>query len=452
MGLQTGVPDSGNSEADSSQYQATEATEAPEYTRYDREYYLRYQGEHWDRCHNCKLVFNTFEEAVAHFEERCPFLWCKRCEVTFKTPEDREDHFIHGSAHWRCGVCKYDAPAVDVQERHWRQTNHKLECRGCNYWYAESYWNKHLRTSHACSKCHKHNGNEEQRMQHEAEHAKESDTFRCIGRCGKEFPTVGGMYSHLESGLCESAIDYYDVLRCFALHQGAEYLLVKDRKGILKRIFEGKEVHASPFTCPGKECTDETFKYFSAFLQHTQGTKCTFAFNKSGPESMLVHMENNLFLDTAIAKIKSMADNTRSGIQVLSLVPENPRDRAHATIPSAEFFRPFFTNITRYVQVCMKELTIRPSNDIKRPGVLKIRILKSFNRELEYLEKIYYKGHRMYTEGVTNAQPPHGDILIYFQSNRSAQPAWKYLSEVKKLIRLFRLMVDFDSPHYYQHY
>ncbi|KAK6363163.1 hypothetical protein TWF730_000608 [Orbilia blumenaviensis] len=429
-----------------------ETKDFSEYSRTQREYYLKYQGERWDRCHRCNLVFSTVEEAAAHFEETCPCLWCKRCEVTFKTPEEREEHFIHGSAHWRCGVCKYDAPAVDVQEYHWRKTNHKFECRGCNFWYEKKYWDKHLTTSHACTRCHKHHGDEGKRKQHEAEHAKEAGTFLCVGRCGREFPTIGGMYGHIETGHCDSSIDSSDVLRCFAIHPGAEYLLVKDRKAILQRIFEGKHVYVNPFKCPGEGCEEGSFKTFSAFLQHATSKRCPFEF-KSGPESMLVHMGKHLFVDSAIARIQAMNDNTRSGLQIHPLIPEHPRDRTpHTIIPNPDILRPFFTNIARCFQVCMKELILRPSRDIKKQGTIRIRIMKSFNREVGHLEKIFYKGNQMYADHVTNARNPHGDLLIYFQAMRMGVPAWRFLRDMHKVIRLFRVMLDFEAPHQYRHH
>ncbi|KAK6509393.1 hypothetical protein TWF481_004141 [Arthrobotrys musiformis] len=443
---------SNDSDKGDRRYLAIEATDTIEYSKTQKEYYYKYQGERPDRCYNCKLAFTSTAEAVKHFEKKCYFLWCKRCETTFKTKEEREEHFVHGSAHWKCGVCKFDAPTFKLQEGHWKETGHRYECRGCNCWYEKRYWDKHLAVSFACCRCHKHHGSEEEQKKHEADHLKEAGVFECIGRCGKELPSLGAMYVHLESGTCESSIDAADVLRCFALHQGAEYLLIKDRKGILKLILDGKEPRTNCLRCPGQGCGNETFKVFSSFLLHTMGKRCKFEF-KSGPESMLVHLENNLFLDVAIGRIKALVEATNSGIQVLSLLPEYSKDRTPYThMPDIDTLRPFFAGVCRAYQTCVKELIFKQSYHVKTQGTLKIRILKSFVREITHFEKMYGRAYQAYTDNVSHAPRPRGDILIYFQATKASQPAWKFLKDVHTVSKIFKLMAEFESPKYIKYY
>ncbi|KAK6357159.1 hypothetical protein TWF718_001484 [Orbilia javanica] len=433
------------------QYPMTEATDYSGYSKDQPEYYQQFNGENWDHCYNCRLVFSSFNEANNHFSNVCPGLWCERCQVTFKTPQAREDHFTQGCAHWLCGVCDFDGVTVDAQESHWKETKHRYECRGCTCWYERRYWDKHLRTYHACRRCHKHHDSAEQRRNHELEHTKEAGLLQCIGRCSREFATFGEMYVHLESGLCESSIENSDVLRCFAIHQGAEYLLVRDRKAILKKIFEGGELGINLFKCPGNGC-EENFRYFSSFLKHGAGKKCAFAFKESGPDSMLVHMENNLFLDVVIPKIKKMAEDTNFGIQVLPLTPEHPRNRLGAIIPDTDALRPYFHTVVRCFHVCLKEIVLRPSNTVKKPGTLRVRIPKSFKRLLGALERNFHRATQAYMNGVTTAPHPHGDILIYYQATKKGEPAWKFLGDMHKVVQVLRVIYDFESPRYEKYY
>ncbi|KAF3279770.1 hypothetical protein TWF970_003802 [Orbilia oligospora] len=446
------VTASGSSKDGSNILEVTEGNENVQNYANLYEYYCQFNGEHWDRCYNCKLHFSSVEEASAHFKKTCPHLWCTRCQVTFKTSEDREAHLQHGFAHWPCGVCSFNGPKVDAQEEHWAQTNHRYKCRGCNCWYEKRYWDEHLRTIHACSRCHEHQENEEERKKHEKEHIKAAGLFQCIGRCCREFKNVGDMFSHLESGVCESSINNSDVLQCFAVHQAAEYLLFKDRKGILKRIFEGKEVGSNPFNCPGKGCK-ENFGYFSSFLRHTAGKKCKFHFNESGPESMLTHMEKNLFVDVAISKVQTMAENTTSGIQVHAFFPENLTDRPrYPIVPDIENLRLNFTGMARSYHAVLKEMIIQESDDIKEPGVLKFRIPKSFNRQLGFFEKSFNKASEAYTKQVSSKPNPRGDIFVYFQSTKMGHPGWKFLGDADELLKLLRVMFKYEMPSYEQYY
>ncbi|KAK6516671.1 hypothetical protein TWF506_006566 [Arthrobotrys conoides] len=445
----------GGSEDGSNLHSGAEANENLENYADLYEYYSQFDGEHWDRCYKCKLHFSSVEEASAHFKAVCPDLWCSRCEATFKTPEDRQIHLQQGLSHWPCGTgaCLFNAPQAKLQEAHWKQTKHRYECRGCNCWYEKRYWDKHLVTYHACSRCHQHQKSEEERKKHESDHIKTAGVIQCIGRCHLEFHNVGDMYSHLESGVCGSSIDQSDVIRCFAVHQGAEYLLFKDRKGILKRIFEGKNIETNPFKCPGDGC-QENFGYFSSFLKHTTGKKCKFEFKESGSESsMLTHMEKNLFVDVAISRIKTMAENTNSGIQVHALYPDVPKERSqHLFIPDAEALRPLFVGIVRSYHLLLKEMIFQESDNIKKPGFLKIRIPKSFNRQLGFLEKSFNKANQAYVKQVSSKRKPHGDIFVYFQSAKMGQPGWKFLQDVDKVRKLLRVMIEHEMPRYEQHY
>ncbi|KAF3906540.1 hypothetical protein ABW20_dc0107594 [Dactylellina cionopaga] len=251
------------------------------------------------------------------------------------------------------------------------------------------------------------------------------------------------MFIHLESGACDSTISYRDIFRTFAIHTAADLLLVTDRKGVLKRMFEGEDPECSPFQCPGRgtEC-GETFKFFSGFLQHTETGKCGFTFKKSGDSSMLVHMEKHLFIDVAISRISKMEMTIRSGMQVLVICPEHPKERKNAYLPDADELRGYFTNISRNIQICLKEVSYNTSVSAATPGYLKVRIPRAFARDMEQLERVYYKALNKYNEDVTDAPRPHGDILIYFQATKTSFVAWKFLKEVQKLVRVFRVLSD----------
>ncbi|KAF3911697.1 hypothetical protein AA313_de0203956 [Arthrobotrys entomopaga] len=253
------------------------------------------------------------------------------------------------------------------------------------------------------------------------------------------------MYVHLESGACDSTIGFRDVFRAFAAHHAAELLLVDNRKGVLQCMFDGTDPDAYPFKCPGKEC-GELFKFFSGFLQHTEAGNCSFKFNKSGDGSMLTHMEKHLFLDVATARISKMAGMTKAGIQIVALVPEHPKERAGAAVPDVVGLRPYFTSISRCIQNCLKELQYRVSTTVEKPGMLRVRIPKAFARDLEALERTYFKALNKYSEEVTEAPRPHGDVLIYFQATKCSLLAWKFLNQVYKLIRVFRVALDCDVP------
>ncbi|KAF3942034.1 hypothetical protein ABW19_dt0201096 [Dactylella cylindrospora] len=400
----------------------------------------------WQCCHNCNENFENLEEALQHFVESCPELWCKRCRRAFKSEDAKDQHFIHNYAHWQCGVCEFDGLSVDAQERHWRKTGHKHECMGCRSFFEQPYYEKHMKSAHACTKCHKHLGDEIQRRKHELEHASDG-THKCIGRCGRDYPTLGGMYIHLESGSCESSINFRDVFKTFANHPKAEYLLTPDRKGVLQPIFQGEDPESCPFVCPGKgeKGCGEYFKFFSGFLQHAESGRCGWSFNKTGDKSMLKHMESHLFLDTAIGRIAKMEESTRAGIQVLAIQPENPAERAGAYLPDAAYLRVFFTDICKHIRTCLKEVSYTASTSSETPGTLKVRIPRAFFRDLGALERSYEIAMQGYGERVLRQLNPHGDIIIYFQTTKTSQTGLRFLKDIYKLINIFKLVCEHQA-------
>ncbi|KAF3907172.1 hypothetical protein ABW21_db0207723 [Orbilia brochopaga] len=412
-----------------------------------------YKGEPWNRCYNCNFYFTTLLAAREHFTaptSRCIDLWCRRCERVFKTTQAREEHYIHNWVHWRCGVegCHYDGWTVGAQERHWRKTGHKVECLGCQSWFEEEWWAEHVAVVSACSVCGVHCDEESARIAHEREHALElgpATIHTCIGHCGRDFPTIGGMFIHLESGACDSTISMQDVSRTFALHPAAEMLLVPDRKAVLQQLLNGEEPLIAPFKCPGSKC-GEIFKFFSGFLQHTETARCGFHFSHSGDKnSMLTHMSTNLFLDTAISRISRIETAIRSGIQVLAIPPEHPRERKGAAMPNADRMRGFFTLVTKNIQLCLREIVYTPSKTDEATGMLKIKIPRAFARELMEMERAYERAMKGYAEAVVELRQPHGDLIVYFQATKASVPAWEFLRDVGQLVRLFRVTVEWQQ-------
>ncbi|KAK6349964.1 hypothetical protein TWF696_006219 [Orbilia brochopaga] len=410
-----------------------------------------YKGEPWNRCYNCNLYFTTLPAARAHFTapaSHCTDFWCRRCERVFKSARAREEHYTHNWVHWRCGVdgCTYDGWTVGAQERHWRKSGHKVECMGCQSWFEEEWWAEHVAAVSACKVCGVHCDDDDARIEHEREHETEpAAVHTCIGHCGREFPTIGGMYIHLESGACDSTITSQDVTRTFALHPHAEMLLVADRKAVLQLILTGEEPLIAPFKCPGEQC-GEVFERFSGFLQHAETARCGFSFSRSGDNnSMLTHMDTHLFLDTAIARISRMEGAIRSGIQVLAIPPEHPRERKGATMPNADRMRGFFALVTKSIQTCMREVIFTPSTTDEARGVLKIRIPRAFARELGELERAYERAMKAYAEAVLEVRQPHGDLIVYFQATKASLPAWEFLRDVGQLVRVMRVTVEWQQ-------
>ncbi|KAJ6261805.1 hypothetical protein Dda_2604 [Drechslerella dactyloides] len=410
-----------------------------------------YKGEHWNRCYNCNVYFTTLLAAREHFTApttRCSEHWCRRCERVFKTPRAREEHFTHNWVHWRCGVgdCGYDGWTVGAQERHWRKSGHKIECLGCQSWFEESWFAEHSAAVAACLVCGVHCDTDDAKVEHEKEHEINPPTVHtCIGHCGREFPTLGGMYVHLESGACDSTITSQDVSRTFALHAAADMLLVADRKAVLQPLLTGGEPLIAPFKCPGAQC-GEVFKCFSGFLQHAETARCGFSFSRSGDSnSMLAHMTTHLFLDTVIARIDRMEGAIRSGIQVLAIPPEHPRERKGAAMPNADRMRGFFTLVTKNIQACLREVLCLPSSTDEGRGVLKVKIPRAFARELGELERAYERAMKGYAEAVVEVRQPHGDLIVYFQATKASMPAWDFLRDVGQLVRVFRVMVDWQQ-------
>ncbi|KAJ4356568.1 uncharacterized protein N0V89_004602 [Didymosphaeria variabile] len=103
--------------------------------------------------------------------------------------------------------------------------------------------------------------------------------IECLG-CYRNFKTYGGMIIHLESGACESDIDYLDLNSSAAeCYSWAQFIHTDYRDDMLascdlKRMYQGT---VFPYKCP--DC-DSGFPKLSSLFQHVDSSACDQTLNE----------------------------------------------------------------------------------------------------------------------------------------------------------------------------
>ncbi|KAJ6262685.1 hypothetical protein Dda_1241 [Drechslerella dactyloides] len=150
----------------------------------------------------------------------------------------------------------------------------------------------------------------------------------CYGKgCDRMFPTISGMFIHLESGTCPSKITLKDVNAVVAMYTHHNSIIHSDyNKSLAAMLNREDPPDGFPFHCPGftpGSLCGKRFELFSGLLQHCESRACNHTFGQDDG-GLLSFLHKVLYSESALFKLGRLKANVYSRIELV--FPEVLRD------------------------------------------------------------------------------------------------------------------------------
>ncbi|KAF2113010.1 hypothetical protein BDV96DRAFT_579575 [Lophiotrema nucula] len=201
---------------------------------------------------------------------------CVRCDRSFRSQQALRQHLRDSYNHHPCNGCGLDCHSWDDIVEHCRIEGCRTFCQGCDegdgsLWVPDSraYW-EHVEEENVCTQCGRHFDSPSNLTHHKLTHR--TADFECLG-CYRTFTTYGGMIIHLESGACDSELDFLDLNNSAAMcYQWTKFIDEDYRHEMLDCVDLRDEYNEPyPYKCPGCE---SSFPKLSSLFQHVESPAC----------------------------------------------------------------------------------------------------------------------------------------------------------------------------------